>query len=254
VVSLVGFGLDSGIEVSAALILAWRLAQERGQGCTQAADRRATRANALSFWALAAYVGIESSRDLVGRAEPEASLPGIILAALSLVVMPLLARAKHKVAPVSEADQTSLCAWLSAVLLVGLAANAALGWWWADPAAGLGIAGLAAVEGVRTWRAESLADTCCRYGSHAARSTRGRPSRGRPGSRRPRRRAPRSAPPQRSPSRAPCPSSFQAVAWSTPGTRLMSASQESCRSRRWLAAQSSAAAMIRSQAGSFSSV
>jgi hypothetical protein len=95
VVSLVGFGLDSGIEVSAALILAWRLAQERGQGCTQA-DRRATRANALSFWALAAYVGIESSRDLVGRAEPEASLPGIILAALSLVVMPLLARAKHK--------------------------------------------------------------------------------------------------------------------------------------------------------------
>jgi divalent metal cation (Fe/Co/Zn/Cd) transporter len=167
-VSLVGFGLDSGIEVSAALILAWRLAQERHQGGTQDADRRATRAIALSFFALAAYVGVESTRDLLGRAEPEASVPGIVLAGLSLVVMPLLARAKRKVAPVlgsraavSEANQTSLCALLSAVLLVGLAANAALGWWWADPAAGLGIAVLAAVEGRRTWRAESLADTCC---------------------------------------------------------------------------------------------
>jgi hypothetical protein len=74
-VSLVGFGLDSGIEVSAALILAWRLAQERGQGCTQAADRRATRAIAVSFFALAVYVGIESTRDLLGRVEPEASIP-----------------------------------------------------------------------------------------------------------------------------------------------------------------------------------
>jgi divalent metal cation (Fe/Co/Zn/Cd) transporter len=167
-VSLVGFGLDSGIEVSAAVILAWRLAQERGQGCTQAADRRATRAIAISFFALAAYVGIESTRDLLGQVEPQASVPGIVLAALSLAVMPLLARAKRKVAPVlgsraavSEANQTSLCALLSAVLLVGLAANAALGWWWADPAAGLGITALAAVEGIRTWRAESLADTCC---------------------------------------------------------------------------------------------
>jgi hypothetical protein len=167
-VSLVGFGLDSGIEVSAALILAWRLGQEGHQGCTQDADRRATRAIAVSFFALAAYVGVESTRDLLGRAEPEVSVPGIVLAGLSLVVMPLLARAKRKVAPVlgsraavSEADQTWLCAWLSAVLLVGLVANAILGWWWADPTAGLGIAGLAAIEGVRTWRAESLADTCC---------------------------------------------------------------------------------------------
>jgi hypothetical protein len=127
-VGLVGFGLDSGIEVSAAMVLAWRLAQERGQGCTQDADRRATRAIAVSFLALAAWVGVESTRELVGRAEQEASIPGIVLAGLSLVVMPLLARAKRKVAPVlgsraavSEANQTSLCAWLSAVLLVGLA-------------------------------------------------------------------------------------------------------------------------------------
>jgi hypothetical protein len=83
-VSLVGFGLDSAIEVSAAVILAWRLAQERGEGCTQAADRRATRAIAVSFFALAAYVGVESTRDLFGRAEPEASIPGIFLAGLSL--------------------------------------------------------------------------------------------------------------------------------------------------------------------------
>jgi divalent metal cation (Fe/Co/Zn/Cd) transporter len=150
------------------VILAWRLVQERGQGCTLEADRRATRAIAVSFFALAAYVGVASARDLLGRAEPEASIPGIVLAALSLVVMPVLAQAKRKVAPVlgsraaaSEANQTSLCALLSAVLLVGLVANAALGWWWADPTAGLGIATLAAVEGVRTWRAESLADTCC---------------------------------------------------------------------------------------------
>jgi divalent metal cation (Fe/Co/Zn/Cd) transporter len=117
---------------------------------------------------LAAYIGVESTRDLLSRAEPEASLPGIVLAGLSLVVMPVLARAKRKVAPVlgsraavSEANQTSLCALLWAVLLVGLAANALFGWWWADPAAGLGIAALAALEGVRTWRAESLAGTCC---------------------------------------------------------------------------------------------
>ncbi len=167
-VSLVGFGLDSGIEVSAAVILAWRLAQERHQGCTQAADRRATRAIALSFFALAAYVGVEGVRDLLGRAEPEASIPGIALATLSLVVMPLLARAKRKVAPVlgsraavSEANQTSLCAWLSAVLLVGLAANAALGWWWADPVAALVMVPIIVREGVAALRGE----TCCDKGA-----------------------------------------------------------------------------------------
>ena len=167
-VSLVGFGLDSGIEVSAAVILAWRLAAERAGQCSQAADRRATRAIALSFAALAAYVLAESARDLASRAAPEASAPGIALAALSLIVMPLLARAKRRLAPVvgsramvAEASQTVLCSLLSAVLLVGLGLNALAGWWWADPVAGLVIGGLAAVEAVRTWRAESLADTCC---------------------------------------------------------------------------------------------
>lgn len=167
-VSLVGFGFDSGIEVSAALILGWRLRQERKEGCTQGSDRVATRAIAVSFGLLAVYVAYEATTDLLARAEPESSVPGIVLAALSLAAMPALARAKQRLAPVlgsaaaaADAKQTNLCAVLSAVVLAGLAANAALGWWWADPAAGLGIALIAAIEAVRTWRADSLEDTCC---------------------------------------------------------------------------------------------
>ena len=167
-VSLVGFGLDSGIEVSASVILAWRLSQERGGGCMAESDRRATRGIALCFAVLAAYVWIEAGRDLLEGSRPEASAVGIAMAALSLLVMPGLARAKRRLAPAlgsqaaaSEANQTMLCAVLSAVVLVGLGLNALAGWWWADPAAGLVIGGLAAVEGVRTWRADALTDTCC---------------------------------------------------------------------------------------------
>ena len=167
-VSLIGFGLDSGIEVSAALILTWRLAQERSAGCKQEADLLAQRLIAISFAALALYVGFESVRDLVLADRPEESLVGIVLAALSLATMPVLARAKRRLAPLigsravdAEATQTVLCALMSAGLLVGLGANAVLGWWWADPLAGLFIASLAAYETVAVWRAESLADTCC---------------------------------------------------------------------------------------------
>jgi divalent metal cation (Fe/Co/Zn/Cd) transporter len=167
-VSLIGFGADSAIEVSAALILAWRLHQERKQGCTQEADAVATRAIAVSFAALALYVGVVSARNLAAGAHPDVSVVGIVVASLSLAVMPFLARAKRRLAPalgsaaaVADAKQTNLCAVLSAIVLVGLAANAVLGWWWADPLAGLGIAVVAAIESVRTWRAESLEDTCC---------------------------------------------------------------------------------------------
>ncbi len=167
-VSLVGFGLDSGIEVSAAVVLAWRLSKERDRGCMEDFDKRATRLIALSFAALALYVGVESVRHLVIGARPDASVVGIVLALLSVVAMPVLARAKRRLAPVlgsqavaSEADQTRLCAMLSGVLLIGLVLNAALGWWWADAAAGLGIAALAGLESVNTWRAEALTDTCC---------------------------------------------------------------------------------------------
>lgn len=167
-VSLIGFGLDSAIEVSAAVVLAWRLRQEQRDDCTQPSDRTATRLIAASFLALGGYVAVQAVRDLAARAEPEASPAGIALTALSLAVMPLLARAKRRLAPVigsraveAEAAQTNLCALLSAVVLAGLAANAWLGWWWADPVAGLAVAGIALVEGARTWRAEQLDDTCC---------------------------------------------------------------------------------------------
>jgi divalent metal cation (Fe/Co/Zn/Cd) transporter len=167
-VSLVGFGFDSVIEVSAAVVLAWRLHQERRDDCMQRSDARATQAIAVSFGVLAAYLMFESARDLAGGAQPEASAIGIVLAALSLLSMPLLARAKRRLAPaigsqavVADAKQTNLCAVMSGIVLVGLGANAALDWWWADPAAGVGLAVVAAVEAVRTWRAEALADTCC---------------------------------------------------------------------------------------------
>ncbi len=167
-VSLVGFGLDSGIEVSAALVLAWRLRQDRAGACSQDADRRAQRLVAVSFALLAAYVGFESVRDLASGNRPDVSVVGIALAATSLAVMPFLARAKTRLAPVlgsraaqAEASQTNVCAWLSAALLIGLGGNAVFGWWWADPVAALVIGGIAAWMGYRTWTADSLEDTCC---------------------------------------------------------------------------------------------
>lgn len=167
-VSLVGFGADSAIEVSAALALAWRLRQERREDCTQPSDRIAVRLIAGSFAALALGVAVEAIRDLAAHHEPETSVVGIVVATLSLLVMPSLARAKRRLAPalgsaavVADARQTTLCALPSGVLLVGLAANAVLDWWWADPVAGLAIAALAAREARRTWHAEALEDTCC---------------------------------------------------------------------------------------------
>jgi divalent metal cation (Fe/Co/Zn/Cd) transporter len=167
-ISLVGFGLDSVIEVAASLVVTWRLAAERHDGCTQDTDRRATRAIAISFFALTGYVGFNAVTRLVDGEHPDATVVGIVLTSASLLIMPFLARAKRRVAPAlgsraqeAEADQTRLCAYMSAVVLVGLLANSALGWWWADSFAAIGIAALALVEGVRTWRAESLEDTCC---------------------------------------------------------------------------------------------
>lgn len=167
-IGLIAFGLDSSIEVSAAVILAWRLHQERRAGCQLPADDRARTLVAWSFVALATYVAISATLDLVGRHEPEASGLGIAIAALSLVVMPVLAAAKRRVAielgsqaAVAEAAQTNVCTLLSAGLLVGLSANAALGWWWADPVAGLGIAVVSGWMAVRTFTAESLEHTCC---------------------------------------------------------------------------------------------
>ena len=167
-ISLIGWGFDSFVELVAGFIVAWRLAQEGRDGLQHEADRRAQRLIAACFAVLAAYVGAESLRDLIGGDPSETSVLGIALAALSLVVMPFLARLKVQLGTVlgsravqAEAAQTSLCALLSGAVLVGLGANALLGWWWADPAAGLFIAMAAAYTAVRMWRADSLADTCC---------------------------------------------------------------------------------------------
>jgi divalent metal cation (Fe/Co/Zn/Cd) transporter len=167
-VSLIGFGIDSGIEVSAAVILAWRLHQERRGGCMAEHDRRATRLIALAFVALAGYVWIDAVGDLAGGTRPEASIPGLVLATVSVILMPWLARAKRALAPAlgsqavsADAQQTSLCALLSAVLIVGVGLNALVGWWWADPVAALVIGALALEAGRRVWLAETLADTCC---------------------------------------------------------------------------------------------
>ncbi len=168
-ISLIGWGFDSFVELVAGLVLAWRLRLERGDADTRhAADRRAQLLIAGCFAVLAAYVLAESLRDLISANPPDGSILGIALAALSLVVMPILARLKLQLAVVlgsqavqAEAAQTTLCALLSGAVLIGLGANVLFGWWWADPAAGLFIAIAAGYTAVHMWRADSLADTCC---------------------------------------------------------------------------------------------
>jgi len=165
-VALVGFGLDSVVEASSATILLWRLrAETSGRRTAVEAEGRAIRLVAFAFFALAAYVGARSAWDLTTGARPEESIPGIVLAAASLAVMPVLARAKRRLAGRldsrslrADSMQTLLCTYLSAFLLGGLLANSLWGWWWADPAAGLAIAVIAVREGLVLWRERDL---CC---------------------------------------------------------------------------------------------
>jgi divalent metal cation (Fe/Co/Zn/Cd) transporter len=168
-IALVGFGLDSVIEVSSALVVAWRLAHRSADPISDArSERRAVRLIALTFFAIAAYVVWDAATKLLGVAdEPESSPVGIAITALSLVVMPLLAWAKRHVARglgsvalQADAAETQLCAYLSAVVLVGLVANGALGWWWMDPLAALVVAALAVWEGRRAWISGELC-ACC---------------------------------------------------------------------------------------------
>jgi divalent metal cation (Fe/Co/Zn/Cd) transporter len=159
-VALIGFGLDSVVEVSSGLIILWQFRHR----LPESRERRALRWMAVSFFALAAYVIVESVRALLGGHEPDASRVGIALAAASLMIMPFLSWAQRRTgrslgsnAVVADSTQTLLCTYLSAVLLVGLVLNATLGWAWADPIAGLVIAGVAIHEGLQAWRGEGCA-------------------------------------------------------------------------------------------------
>ncbi|MFI6476866.1 cation diffusion facilitator family transporter [Nonomuraea sp. NPDC050663] len=158
--ALIGFGLDSIVEVASAAAVAWQFSAADHER----RERTALRIIAISFFALAAYVSFDALRALLGGGEAEHSTAGLVLAALSLVIMPLLSRAQRRTgrelgsaSAVADSRQTLLCTYLSGVLLVGLALNSAFGWWWADPVAALVIAGVAVKEGREAWRG----DTCC---------------------------------------------------------------------------------------------
>ena len=157
-VALVGFGIDSVIEVSSGAIILWRLFSGEHR------EKIALKLVGISLIALAAYVGFDAAKSLILRDTPEASYIGITIAALSLVVMPLLARAKRNVAAqlnsramMADSKQTDICAYLSAILLSGLLFNALFGWWWADPLAAVVMLPIIFKEGIEAMRGE----TCC---------------------------------------------------------------------------------------------
>lgn len=159
-VALVGFGLDSMVEVSSGLIILWQFSHR----IPESRERQALRLLAFSFFALAAYVGFESARALIFGSDPDASAVGIVLASVSLIVMPFISYAQRRTgkalgsnAVYADGTQTLLCTYLSAVLLAGLLLNATLGWSWADPLAGLIIAAVAVREGIEAWKGEG----CC---------------------------------------------------------------------------------------------
>jgi divalent metal cation (Fe/Co/Zn/Cd) transporter len=158
--ALIGFGLDSVIEMSSAAAVAWQFSAVDHRR----RERTALRIIAVSFFALAGYVTVESVRALVGSEHARHSTVGLALAAVSLLVMPVLSAAQRRTgrelgsaSAVADSKQTLLCTYLSAVVLVGLAVNSLFGWWWADPTAALVIAAVAVTEGRHAWRG----DDCC---------------------------------------------------------------------------------------------
>ena len=161
-VALLGFGLDSAIEGLASIIVIWRFTGSRR--LSELAEQRAQRLVAITFFLLAPYIAQDAIRALIGGEHPSTSWLGIGLSISSIIVMPLLGKAKQRLgerlgsgATAGEGAQNMLCAYLAAGVLTGLALNAALGWWWADPTVALGIAALALHEGRETWRGEG----CC---------------------------------------------------------------------------------------------
>lgn len=160
-VALIGFGIDSFIETSSGAVLLWRLQTQRDVESAEQAEATALRLVGASLLALAAYIVYDAGLSLIRRSHPEVSIPGIAVAVASLVVMPLLAREKRRVASqldsralFADSLQTSICTYLSAILLAGLALNAGLGWWWADPVAALAMVPFIVREGRKAWRGE----------------------------------------------------------------------------------------------------
>jgi divalent metal cation (Fe/Co/Zn/Cd) transporter len=155
-IALVAFGLDSVIEFAAAAIVVWQL-----RGGSEDRDTRALRLIGITFFVLAAYLAVESIRDLTGQARPGASVPGLVVSAAALLVMPLLAVAKQQTGRalgsrtlIADAAESAFCALTSGAVLLGVGLNAGLGWWWADPAAALVIAALAVREGIEAWESD----------------------------------------------------------------------------------------------------
>ena len=166
-VLLIGFGFDSFIEVTSGAAVLWRLHHDPDPVRRQRAERTTLRAVGWCFVALAVYILYDSGSTLARHEPPERSIPGIIIAALSLVVMPLLASAKRRVAArigsaamKADSRQTDFCTYLSAILLCGLGLNALFGWWWADPAAALAMVPIIAKEGLQSLKGEQCCDTC----------------------------------------------------------------------------------------------
>jgi divalent metal cation (Fe/Co/Zn/Cd) transporter len=173
-IALVGFGLDSVIEMASGAALLWRLRADMDAERREHAERIALRAVGVSFFALAAYVAYDAVQSLFRHEAPEESKLGIALAMASLVVMPLLARAKRKVAAGlnsgamhADSRQTDICAYLSAILLAGLLLNGLLGWWWADPVAAVIMVPIIAREGWEALRGESCGcSAACETDAH----------------------------------------------------------------------------------------
>ncbi|MFN8075351.1 MAG: cation transporter [Kineosporiaceae bacterium] len=167
-VSLVGFGADSGIEVAASVLVAIRLAARLRNGdADEAKERRTLKAVAVTFWVLAAYVIIEGARDLLDGSTPDNSIVGIVLLTLSVIIMPVLAAAKRRVGEqlgdrliLADAAETRICVLLSISTLLGLALFAITGQGWLDPAAGFVIAAFAIHEGREAWEGELVCDDC----------------------------------------------------------------------------------------------
>lgn len=161
--ALVSFGLDSTIEVSAAVVALWYL-----RGECEEREERAGRVIGLTFWALAAWVTFDAVTDLIAGDRPDVSAVGLVLTGVSVVVMPALAVTKRRTADelgssalAAESNETMVCAYLSVAVLAGLGANALFGWWWADPVAALVVAVIAANEGREAWRGELLEEGGC---------------------------------------------------------------------------------------------